>query len=61
MLAGVTYLHTHGIIHRDLRPEHIHMVSNTPGTDEYLQIKLCGYELSTMRSIEAKILHKSAS
>ena len=29
------------------------MVSDVPGTDEYLQIKLCGYGLSSMRSIDA--------
>ena len=40
VVDGVQYLHSMGCIHRDLKPENLLMVGRTPGTDEYLQLKI---------------------
>ena len=53
LVQGVAYLHSQGIIHRDLKPENLLMKSRTPDTPEYMQLKICDFGLSAVRSIES--------
>jgi calcium/calmodulin-dependent protein kinase I len=53
VVDGVTYLHSQGCIHRDLKPENLLMVGRDPNTDEYMQVKICDFGLSAMRTISA--------
>eukprot|EP00802_Teleaulax_amphioxeia_P012824 Tamp_12869.p1 GENE.Tamp_12869~~Tamp_12869.p1 ORF type:complete len:521 (-),score=105.61 Tamp_12869:209-1699(-) len=52
VVDGVQYLHSMGCIHRDLKPENLLMVGRTPGTDEYMQLKICDFGLSAMRDVD---------
>lgn len=52
VVDGIQYLHSMGCIHRDLKPENLLMVGRTPGTDEYLQLKICDFGLSAMREVD---------
>ena len=52
VVDGIQYLHSMGCIHRDLKLENLLMVGRTPGTDEYLQLKICDFGLSAMREVD---------
>ena len=52
VVDGIQYLHSMGCIHRDLKPENLLMVGRTPGTAEYLQLKICDFGLSAMRDVD---------
>jgi len=52
ILQGLSYLHSQGIAHRDVKPENILMVSRDPDASDYYVIKLADYGFASMKAQE---------